>query len=303
MEKKIIVRTAAGLGNQMFMYAHAYALAKKINYKLLIDNTSAYFQKKNRSHNRSFKLDYFNISSPIADQKYKYDNYLRHILRKLLILIDRFKKEKSFKIEHKNKNKITYYKKDNFHYSDKIYVEGYYESEKYFVQFKDILSKQFTIKNNLIESSNKYIDMLKSSNSVSIHVRRNRFIEPDHFAFRGIQTTKRINLNDVFSYIKNAILFFEKRIKNPQFFIWSNNFSDLDKIFDRKKFIFVENNSTVNDFYLFNFAKHFIVGPSSFHWWGAWLNTNKEKICVRPPDTLNPSTNLNFWPDNWKKIS
>ena len=78
MEKKLIVRVAAGLGNQMFMYAHAYALAKKINYKLLIDNTSAYFQKKNRSHDRSYKLDYFNISSPIADQEYKYDNYLKH---------------------------------------------------------------------------------------------------------------------------------------------------------------------------------------------------------------------------------
>ena len=117
------------------------------------------------------------------------------------------------------------------------------------------------------------------------------------------QGTKKINLNDVFIYIKNAVLYFEKKIKNPQFFIWSNNFSDLDKIFDKKKFIFIENNSTAIDFYLFNFAKHFIVSPSSFHWWGAWLNTNKEKICVRPPDALNPSTNLNFWPDDWKKIS
>jgi len=303
MEKKLIVRVAAGLGNQMFMYAHAYALAKKINYKLLIDNTSAYFQKKNRSHDRSYKLDYFNISSPIADQEYKYDNYLKHLLRKLLILIDKFKKKKSFMIEHKNKNKITYYKEEDFHYSDKIYVEGYYESEKYFLQFKDILSNQFTMKNDLIESSNKYIDMLKSSNSVSIHVRRNRFIEPDNFSFRGTQGTKKINLNDVFIYIKNAVLYFEKKIKNPQFFIWSNNFSDLDKIFDKKKFIFIENNSTAIDFYLFNFAKHFIVSPSSFHWWGAWLNKNKEKICVRPPDTLNPSTNINFWPENWKKIS
>ncbi len=46
MEKKIIVRAAAGLGNQMFMYAHASALASKIKYKLFIDDTSAYFQKK-----------------------------------------------------------------------------------------------------------------------------------------------------------------------------------------------------------------------------------------------------------------
>ena len=40
MSKKIIVRIAEGVGNQLFMYAHAYALSKKINYDLYIDNTS-----------------------------------------------------------------------------------------------------------------------------------------------------------------------------------------------------------------------------------------------------------------------
>ena len=46
MTDKLIVRIAEGLGNQLFMYAHAYALSKKINYKLYIDNESAYFKKK-----------------------------------------------------------------------------------------------------------------------------------------------------------------------------------------------------------------------------------------------------------------
>ena len=46
------------------------------------------------------------------------------------------------------------------------------------------------------------------------------------------------------------------------------------------------------DFHLFNFAKHFIVGPSSFHWWAAWLNANKEKICVRPPNFIKPTNNI-----------
>ena len=56
-----------------------------------------------------------------------------------------------------------------------------------------------------------------------------------------------------------------------------------------------------NDFYLFKFAKHFIVGPSSYHWWGAWLNENKNKICLRPAN-LNPSNNKKFWPDKWINI-
>ena len=62
------------------------------------------------------------------------------------------------------------------------------------------------------------------------------------------------------------------------------------------------NNDYINDFYLFSFAKHFIVSPSSFHWWGAWLNQNPNKICVRPSDNLNPSNNKDFWPESWSII-
>ena len=40
MNKKLIVRIAEGLGNQLFMYAHAYSLSKKINYSSFnIDST------------------------------------------------------------------------------------------------------------------------------------------------------------------------------------------------------------------------------------------------------------------------
>ena len=58
------------------------------------------------------------------------------------------------------------------------------------------------------------------------------------------------------------------------------------------------NNDVINDFNLFRYCKHFIVGPSSFHWWGAWLNENPNKICIRPID-INPSNNKNFWPKDW----
>ena len=51
MNKKIIVRIAEGIGNQLFMYAHAYSLSKTINYDLFIDNTSGYFKKKKSSKN------------------------------------------------------------------------------------------------------------------------------------------------------------------------------------------------------------------------------------------------------------
>ena len=47
-KKKLVVRIAEGLGNQLFMYANGYALSKKYNCDLYIDDTSRYFKKKNK---------------------------------------------------------------------------------------------------------------------------------------------------------------------------------------------------------------------------------------------------------------
>ena len=47
MKNKLVVEIAEGLGNQLFKYAFAYSLAKKINYELLIDDKSGYSRKKN----------------------------------------------------------------------------------------------------------------------------------------------------------------------------------------------------------------------------------------------------------------
>ena len=90
---------------------------------------------------------------------------------------------------------------------------------------------------------------------------------------------------------------------NPKFLLWSNDFTDLEKYFPTNKFLYVINseNKILNDFYLLTQCKYFIVGPSTFSWWGAWLSNNENKICIRPKN-INPSNNLDFWPESWISI-
>ena len=299
VEKKLTVKVSAGLGNQMFMYANAFALSKIYGYKLFIDNKSGYFQKKNRTFGRKYTLNCFNLTAGISN--YKYDNYIMHNYKKLLLILDFFKKNKSFLREATKVYKKTNYSKINQNFSKNLYIEGFYESEKYFSDFKSELIKEYTIKNEYI-NDNKFIKLLSSSNSVSIHIRRNRFIEPKNFIDKGLEPKKDIKLEDIINYIKNGVNYFKNKINNPKFFIWSNNFNDLDKVFNRNNFVFIENNNDINDFNLFKYSKHFIVSPSTYHWWGAWLNQNPDKICLRPPDSLNPSNNEDFWPNSWTKI-
>ena len=88
--KKIVVKIAAGLGNQMFMYANAYALSKKYSLNLTVDNTSGYFQKKNRTLSREYGLDIFNLSSKKSSKEDKFDTYLKHFFKKFLVFFEKF---------------------------------------------------------------------------------------------------------------------------------------------------------------------------------------------------------------------
>ena len=87
------------------------------------------------------------------------------------------------------------------------------------------------------------------------------------------------------------------------YFIWTNDHENLEKLTKKLNInsYHLINENVINDFDLFQYAKHFIVGPSTFHWWGAWLNKSPNKICIRPSN-MNPSNNENFWPKDWISI-
>ncbi len=296
--KQIIVRLSEGIGNQLFMYANSYSLSKKFQYELLLDDTSGYFKNKNKI--RRYELDKFNINNKIINNKFKFDTNLKDFQRKILKKIDFFRRKKKFLLENRDSNKNTYYQNiDISNLSNTFHVEGHYESENYFRNFYYDLYKLFKIKKDYIDIKNKYISELSSSNSVSICVRQNRFSEGKHKNYqKSEQFTK-----DTINYIFRSVELIKNKIDNPKFFIWSNDFNNLRNVFDNEKFTFIENNNnkSLNDFNLFSYCKHFIVGPTSFHWWGAWLNNNPEKICIRPLN-INPSLNKDFWPKKWISV-
>ena len=135
------------------------------------------------------------------------------------------------------------------------------------------------------------------------------FIKPKlkgKFTFKNVPEIKKPNAPH--NAIRKPIAAAEPialSIENPEYFIWSNDFKHFDNIaakINLENYELINTNDPINDFYLFKFVKHFIVGPSSFHWWAAWLNSNKEKICVRPPDFIKPTNNIDFWPSSWIKV-
>ena len=89
MQNNLILRVSNGLGNQLFMYASAFAIAKKLNRNLLIDNETAFEARKNVC---TYDLNNFNVTSSIAPDNFKFKNYTGYLLRKTLKKFDYLKK-------------------------------------------------------------------------------------------------------------------------------------------------------------------------------------------------------------------
>ena len=299
MDRIIIAKISEGLGNQFFMYANAYAISKKFDFNLCLDPYSGYY----KNNIRSFMLNNFNISSKMAPSDWIFSNGYRNLIKKIKIKCEFFKKKKSFLFEQKDKNKLTKFSSIELNnFNNKIYIDGNFESEKYFQDYRNDLLKQFSFKRNM--SNNKYLDVIKNHNVVSISVRQNRYSERMSNKFDQYSISKSQDFVDkTVHYIYQSIKFIKSKVHNPKFLLWSNDFTGLEKYFPTNEFLYVINpeDKILNDFYLLTQCKYFIVGPSTFSWWGAWLSNNESKICIRPK-TINPSNNLDFWPESWISI-
>ena len=299
MEKTLIVRIGEGLGNQLFMYANAYSLSKKFGYNLYIDNESGF---ANNKRSRSYNLNFFDIPEQLCPEKIKFNSYIKNLKRKSLKFIDNFIPNKRFITEVVDKNKQTKFKEISKLGSIQMYIEGHYESELYFKDYENELKKILKVKYDLIDKDNPYINQIKQSNSVSIHLRKNRFTEDLSNQKTSNNEKDTLFEKNLIDYVNRSIKYLDNKLQNPHYFIWSNKPAEFKNFFlDPKKFTFIENNSISMDFYLFSLCKNFIVGPSTFHWWGSWLNENSKKICLRPKD-INPSNNKDFWPKDWISI-
>ena len=314
LNKNLIAKISNGFGNQMFLYAASYAFSKKMNYNLLLDvktgiNTLKKIDKKKKfkHYEPKFELNIFKLSANIASDYFCFDGIYGYLKKKIYILLDKFSQKKRIVNEIKNDLKKTSYSdiylKNKFHKD--VFIDGHFESEKYFNEFRDDLLNEFTF-NKKITYNKNFLEMINSSNSVSIAIRRDRyseFISDDLDEQKINKTLKFENLQ--YDYIKRSINFLKNKIDQPKFFIFSDNFKNLDKIFPKNNdLVFINThilNQTIEDFYLMSQCKHYIVAPTSFHWWAAWLIQNPNKICLRPKD-INPSNNIDFWPDSWLSI-
>ena len=300
MKNKLIVRLSNNLGNQMFMYASAYVFAKKLNRDFFYDDETAY----QSSNLYKYNLDIFKISSTKAPNNLKFLNKSGYIKRKFLKYFDNFYSSKMFYVEPRDRNKNTSFNDKilSGNFRDKLFVEGHFESAKYFNSHINEIKSEFSFKNYKSFENKQIFKDIKNTESESICIRQNRFSERKRDVTNKNDKNSLIFTKDQVKYIEKSINLIKSKVTNPKFFLWSNDLKGLNNYFPANEFTFVSTNKVDYDLFLMSQSKHSIVIPSSFNWWGAWLGKSSKSIVIRPSNDHFSNFNINnkdFWPKDW----
>jgi hypothetical protein len=269
----IIANIIGGLGNQMFQYAFGYAIAKKNQDILKLDISE--FESYNL---RKYELDKYQITGKFASieeiKKLKYvyktsalGKLLQHLSRKPVLLAETYYKEP-----------YSHFDKKLFDVQGDLYFEGYWQSEKYFLEYRNELLELFTLKEDAHNQCRKYKQKIISTESIGLHVRRGDYITNAH--------TNSVHGTCDTEYYRKAVFFMKSMTSNPHFFIFSDDIAwakaNLNFI-DQISFVEFEYGITDHEeMYLMSQCNHNIIANSSFSWWGAWLNRHPDKIVISP---------------------
>jgi hypothetical protein len=294
----IIVKLYGGMGNQMFQYALGKHMAIKNNTFLKLD-TSEFEKKLGRNVTpRQYSLFYFNFLSQFAT-KQEVSLFIgsRSKLRTLIGVINKKRTNKKYIKESNFKFKPSILKQ-----GPEVYLDGYWQSEKYFSAVKETIKNDlaFTDETIIQMKSNvelsKAIKNIEKNNSVSIHIRRGDYV------YNSVVKRRHGVCN--LSYYYKAINLINSRINDPFYFIFTDDPEWVrNNLKINKPFLIFDKNKDFEDFYLMKLCKYNIIANSSFSWWAAWLNENSKKMILAPRKWCNDSIDISdLIPVEWELI-
>jgi len=227
-----------GLGNQMFQIAATYALALRNN-----DTCGFEFEK---------------CYTPL--QGYKSTKYQDSFFSK----INSIKNFLPSKIYSEPKFSFS-----EIPYNENILLNGYFQSEKYFKDFKNEIVNLFSISEEKVEQVIKFISLVNPNHlpTTIVHVRRGDYLLNSEFHHpQSLDYFKKgfdILGECCYIFVSDDMNFVKTNFKNTNFF-------------------YFESNDEILDLTLMTQAQNVIISNSSFSWWGAYLNQNQNKKVIAP---------------------
>lgn len=292
----IVVRLMGGLGNQLFQYAAGKALSVKRKVPLKMDTTFFKAELRKNVTRRDLELHLFNVKTEEATRE-ELDLFIQHsVFKKILKRLMPGLFSKYYYAEEKKQTSVN----DFSNYPSDTYLDGYWQSEKYFKEIRQTILDEFTLKKAIPPACLPVIEQIKKSTSVSIHIRRGDYISnpvtspnycivPLEYYYKAIDTIKKQDTDITLFVFSDDIPWTKENLK----------LSD--------KCVYVDVNTGENnvfDMYLMSLCKHNIIANSSFSWWGAWLNQHSDKTVIAPKNWFAKKELINndLIPETWLQM-
>ncbi|HTW96834.1 MAG TPA: alpha-1,2-fucosyltransferase [Candidatus Methylomirabilis sp.] len=310
----IISKLTLGLGNQMFQYAFGRrtALNNQTELKLDISETDLADPKYHyvlehllqsgmrdadlAKEKTPLEISAFNVELNIAtpEEIRRFQKYARkkgkiNFLRNFL-----FADDYKYFVEKRSPEDPAYKK-----IGADAYLVGHWASEKYFLDIRDVLLKEFTPKNT-DDYYQKTLAEINAVNAVSLHFRRGDYaINPDANRHHGVASL---------DYYYQAMKLIEGKTADPVYFVFSDDLAWVKNNLKTSRPVrYVQQtdlfNKSYQDLLLMSKCRHNIIANSTFSWWGAWLNQHPDKIICAPAKWFNIERDTrNLLPEAWLKI-
>ncbi len=288
----IITKIAGGLGNQMFQYAFGRALAQRNKTELLLDIT---IFETYEFH--LYTMDHLKIAARPATP-----HELKPFLRK---------RPRGGRIGRRILNPLfhdpkLYVQEPRYTFvpemlalKDPCYVDGYWQSEKYFLDIKDTLQKEFTLKEPLGEYSQGIAKKIAATeHPVSLHIRRGDFAH--HPRFKITHGARPL------AYYEHAMDIVREKVSDPHYFIFSDDIAwarENIKTGFPTEFIGQGPAKNYEDLELMRLCTHHVLSNSTFGWWGAWLSEFEKKgLKIAPTHWAAKFESTDLVPGRWTKL-
>lgn len=298
----VITRLIGGLGNQLFQYAVGRAVAARTGATSLMDASG--FANYDL---RRYELDGFNIRSQLAS-----DAQLASVgvaAGQTPSLFERLKRRFIPHAAAALPLQEPVLREASFTYDARVeqvrapvYLDGYWQSERYFAHMRNELLQELTLKRDWDAANQEMHARIKDAGpgAVSLHVRRGDYVTNAHTAsYHGVCSL---------DYYRAGVAYIAERVAAPHFFLFSD---DPEWVRENLQTGFpttiVDVNSAdhgIYDMMLMKSCSHHVIANSSFSWWGAWLNPSPEKIVIAPQQWFKEADKDtgDLIPSNWVRL-
>ena len=281
----IISRLFGGAGNQLFQYAAGRALADLLGCDLVLDSR---YGIGRRGQEDCFV--HFANARFIRDAKLppaKSDGMLRYGLWRLLGRNPRFHRERGLAFDP-----------SFFSLKPGTYLHGYWQSEKYFAPIADQMRRDLEFTTPLdAANAGMAAQIAATQNPVALHVRRGDYVASGAYA---VCTPE---------YYRAGASTLHERLGQPlTCFVFSNDPAwarENLKLGHETVIVDINDKATGHfDMHLMSLCAHQVVANSTFSWWGAWLNTNPDKLVVAPKNWFAKGalSNPEICPESWIRL-